>query len=231
MSWITPKVDWESDDYYNLEDAQRIAGNICHLGDMANQIYGNKSINRAYVYWKRRTITKYPDPSFTETIFGRIISFWSPSSTNFTVVPPEQYSRSLVDWLDKDTTNLTALTKFILLSSMPDLVEITSDMKYTYVNTDKVGGGVYFYGECIHNYAPPDYGSFGNPVTAIWRTSAIRLPISSQWYKDDPNYYDINMSTDYSVLRNKKFWSAVELNIIESKIQLVYDRFTSYLGG
>ena len=145
MSWITPKVNWTSDDYYNLEDAQRIAGNICHLGDMANQIYGNKYIYYALVYRQRRTISRYPNPSYVETIFGRITSFWRwTNPSNYTVVQPEYYTRTLVDWLDKDTVNLTALTKFILLSSMPDNVQITTDMHYTYVDTDKVGGGVYF---------------------------------------------------------------------------------------
>ena len=232
MSWITPKVNWTSDDYYNLEDAQRIAGNICHLGDMADQIYGDKYIYYALVYRMKKYKQYYPDPPYYETVFGRITSFWRwTNPSNYTVVQPEQYTRSLVDWLDKDTVNLTALTKFLLLSSMPDQVQITTDMKYTCVDTDQVSGGVYFDDECIHNYNGVQTNTYSTPLASIWENASIRLPLSSQWYTDDPKRYYINMSTDYSVLRNKKFWSASELNIIESKIQLVYDRFTSYLGG
>ena len=230
MSWITPKENWTSNDYYNLEDAQRIAGNICHLGDMANQIYGDKYIRYAYVYKTRR---KPPYQSYTETIFGRWPGvFWNyTSSSNFTVVQPDQYNRTLVDWLDKDTTNLTALTKFILLSSFPDAVQITEDMKYTYADTDKVGGGVWITDSCIHNYTNAvQFYTYNSPLTSIWITWGGRLPLSGVWTTESNHYYS-TITTDYSNLRNKAFWTSNELNWIETAIKLVYNRFTSYIGG
>lgn len=31
MAWITPKTDWESSDYFNIEDYNRIAGNLEYI--------------------------------------------------------------------------------------------------------------------------------------------------------------------------------------------------------
>ena len=38
MAWIEPKTDWVSTDYFNIEDYNRIIGNIIYLKDFADYI-------------------------------------------------------------------------------------------------------------------------------------------------------------------------------------------------
>ena len=39
MGWITPKTDWVSTDYFNIEDYNRIIGNISYLKDFAEELF------------------------------------------------------------------------------------------------------------------------------------------------------------------------------------------------
>lgn len=39
MSWITPKTDWVSTDYFNIEDYNRIIGNISYLKTLADELF------------------------------------------------------------------------------------------------------------------------------------------------------------------------------------------------
>ena len=39
MGWITPKTDWVSTDYFNIEDYNRIIGNIIYLKDFAEELF------------------------------------------------------------------------------------------------------------------------------------------------------------------------------------------------
>ena len=39
MAWITPKTDWTSSDYFNVEDYNRIRGNIQYVYEYALRLY------------------------------------------------------------------------------------------------------------------------------------------------------------------------------------------------
>ena len=39
MAWIEPKTDWASTDYFNIEDYNRIIGNISCLKDFAEKLF------------------------------------------------------------------------------------------------------------------------------------------------------------------------------------------------
>ena len=39
MGWITPKTDWISTDYFNIEDYNRIIGNISYLKAIAEALF------------------------------------------------------------------------------------------------------------------------------------------------------------------------------------------------
>lgn len=39
MAWLEPKTDWQSDDYINIEDFNRIRGNIDHLRTESQKFY------------------------------------------------------------------------------------------------------------------------------------------------------------------------------------------------
>ena len=38
-TWITPKIDWVSTDFFNIEDYNRIKGNLLYLQDMLNKLF------------------------------------------------------------------------------------------------------------------------------------------------------------------------------------------------
>lgn len=38
-SWTQPKMDWKSTDYFNIEDYNRIVGNLIYIEDMARQLF------------------------------------------------------------------------------------------------------------------------------------------------------------------------------------------------
>ena len=39
MAWIEPKTDWVASDYFNIEDYNRIIGNITHLKALADDLF------------------------------------------------------------------------------------------------------------------------------------------------------------------------------------------------
>jgi hypothetical protein len=39
--WITPKTDWTSSDYFNIEDYSRIVGNIQYLRDFISTLFSD----------------------------------------------------------------------------------------------------------------------------------------------------------------------------------------------
>ena len=45
MAWITPKTNWASSDYFNIEDYNRIKNNLEWLQEMINQTYPSISIS------------------------------------------------------------------------------------------------------------------------------------------------------------------------------------------
>ncbi len=40
MAWLTPKTDWESTDFYNLTDYNRIRGNLLYIKGFAKKFLG-----------------------------------------------------------------------------------------------------------------------------------------------------------------------------------------------
>lgn len=38
-TWITPKIDWVSTDFFNIQDYNRIKGNLLYLQDMLNKLF------------------------------------------------------------------------------------------------------------------------------------------------------------------------------------------------
>lgn len=39
MAWIEPKTNWESTDYFNIEDYNRIVGNLLYLKDLSLELF------------------------------------------------------------------------------------------------------------------------------------------------------------------------------------------------
>lgn len=48
MDWITPKVDWTKDDYYNAQDLNRVENNTKVVADMLGISISSLVLNRNY---------------------------------------------------------------------------------------------------------------------------------------------------------------------------------------
>ena len=60
MAWIEPKTDWVSSDYFNVEDYNRITGNLTHLQILADDLFKNINTERVGV-----------DKDYTSMIYAR----------------------------------------------------------------------------------------------------------------------------------------------------------------
>ena len=45
MAWVTPKTNWTENDYFNLEDAARITGNLKYLKEKSLELFPDTSIS------------------------------------------------------------------------------------------------------------------------------------------------------------------------------------------
>ena len=243
MSWITPKTNWSSTDYYNLEDAQRIAGNICHLKDLVAEHYGDQELD-CLTYRKGRYVSFYPaDADDCWKYFG--LNKINP--TQIGVISPSQYSRDTVDWINKDTDNLIALSKLIMLTFEKEpkyresgLVQ-SGNREINYYYGIGWDADVYtkparypYAGTCISNIAAPspntDYTE--TPFMALWGYNDSylnRLPIKVQWQSYNSQAI-MEISNDSYNLYNTYFYNATTLNMIENKTLQVYNKIIQYWG-
>ena len=230
MTWITPKIDWTTDDYYNLEDAQRIAGNICHLKEMALDIYGAK------LYTCLAYRTTYQQIRF----FG--ISTSSIRVGDLTVHTPDEYTHGLTYWLDKDADNLRTLSYLILMSAKPEPVYVENfALDYTLNSSPSYT----FTGNCIYDDSVTKYDCSDNSLTSIWYTNrndgiiinmgefVERAPLNyyvrDRGWNNDNGKCALTVTVTPNKLHNSVFWNDVVLNDIEIMTNCVYNRFTSYL--
>ena len=235
-TWITPKYNWTEDDYYNLEDAQRIAGNICYLKSMAQSIYGNS----VPCMIERDKLT-----NFNVIIYGlRSVNLDNSYSTP--VVDPSEYTHDMISWLDNDAKNLLTLTQLYMLASesgpkdhgslkypawynksttsqsvvdeMPtysDPCILTNSYRYTNNNPLKNLFSSYI---SIYGYRGDFYNNL--PLSSSFSTTTS---VTAKGYAD--------FSTAPGNLYNQPFWKYDFLNIIELLINGIHYAFERYLGG
>ena len=220
MSWITPKNSWVSTDYYNLEDAQRIAGNIVYLKDMAVQIYGTSSIKCLVLRGSRKYNNNYVKCYGTVDIYPQ----------SLTVKDPSLYTYATTTSLDLDSNNFETLVKLLMLSNMAEPTYVEGfNISYDNVNT-------YTYtGNCIHNdhYISSGY-MYTKPIESIfpqYSSFYSNFPVNTAWNNYPTGKCYAGISAYVYNLINNKFYYADTLNAIEYNINTIYNRFTNYLGG
>ena len=230
MSWVTPKTNWVSTDYYNLEDAQRIAGNICHLADMAIDHYNvPPSGNPVYCLTYRTTIDNVD-------FFGIEIVL---STTYLNPKDPSLYTLGSYYWADLDSYNLAALSMLIMLTSESEPVYRENVRISRYLTNPN---NTTFTGYCISNTV--DNNDYSNkPFEALWgrvvnvnESDLAKLPLHVAWggYYIDGGYKGCRTEVNGfygGKVNNKTFYTADLLNKIESATLAVYNRLTSYMGG
>ena len=219
MSWITPKIDWTADDYYNLEDAQRIAGNIAYLKDMAAEIYPSSEIK----------LLLLRDVYYTSGISYRFYGVWPVTIANMEIVYPESYG--FTDLLQCDYKNYLTLMKLIILSSAPAVETITTeDRAYIPYTINRTSPSYQFTGEGIRQqHSGP--GTNDDPLNFFWfnlTNANNRCPCYSNWSNQSGRAY---MNIGSYRLGNARFWLASELNHIENWIRGTYHTFEQYIGG
>jgi hypothetical protein len=233
MSWITPKTNWYSGNYYNLEDAQRIADNICYLLEKARTIYsGNITclINR-----QKNTGSR--------SIFYGVLQ--NVNVANMTVYDSSKYSRSMTNWLSYDAQNFKTLVYLMMLSYQSAPAEPGTGIgRYVSYDTSSYDSHYLYWEPCIiadsASSSSFNYKS-NNPLYALWepQSSAIsgtsdKIPVYSAWYSGSlPSPYGsgcclVSMSSDATICYGKIFWNYKYLNAIEQTISNVRTRLNRY---
>ena len=230
MIWVTPKTNWSSSNYYNLEDAQRIADNICYLLDMARNIYsGNITclVNR-----KRNTSSS--------GIFYGVLQ--DVNVANMTVRDSSYYNRSTTDWLSYDAKNFETLAKLMMLSYQPEPAVPTGVGRCVCYDTSAYEKN--YWEPCILADSVSS-GSFDyvnkNPLYALWEPqgsvtqgTSDKIPVYSAWKSGSlPNPYGsgcclVTLYSSISICSGQPFWTYKYLNAIEQTIKNVYNRLRTY---
>ena len=242
MSWITPKTNWVSSDYYNLEDAQRIAGNICHVWDMVANGHYRYIAEPMNIYTVR--YVSYTSSAHKYIYYlGRSEIYHRSLSVN----RPESYTRDLASWQYRDAENFRALALLILMTyqSAPTKLEdgtvIKDGVEYTYkyttkwdVTSEPTGS---FSATRVNNVSSttgtPNY--VDKPFTAVWKPSSgyygestpAQIGLRFSW---GSNSYDVRLDITATSLANQAFYTAPYLNLIESKTLEVYNKAVEYWG-
>ena len=234
MSWITPKIDWTADDYYNLEDAQRIAGNICYLKDMAVEIYGS---NHYDILVKR--VGKYLNGKWVAW-YG-LVSNVSVPSINTT--PPSYYRHTTVDFLYDDYTNFLALMYLNGISVSPEVKYVENYSIYYNIDTSQppITTNFTYTGNCIVDdrvgYTAPPTAT--TPLQCMLGTTTKEgtvvnpenmSPLSTSW-RNKLGTATIRTIQDFDKMRNTPFWNHITLNYLENKIRVLEITFSKYLRG
>lgn len=227
MSWITPKTNWTTNDYYNLEDAQRIAGNICYLKEMALDIYPSGAITCLIERKRAGSTSSYP------IYYGML----SVNVENLTVVTPEAYTHDLTFWLDKDATNFYTLMMLLLLSSQSEVKSVSGKAVDYSISSPNINYP--FTGDCIYNHNRAGSFDFSNPLKSIVEGTGMTtypynlpeiLPLYSAW-NNNSGKCQASIYTYTNNLMNEKFWTNYNLIAIESVIYWVHYYFDQYIGG
>ena len=226
MSWANPKTNWWSSDYYNLEDAQRIADNICYLLDMARNIYSgniNCLVNR-----RRKT-------SSGGIFYGLLENV---NVANMIVYDSSRYSRSMTSWLSYDAENLETLVKLMMLSYQ---AEPTTRVG-AWINYDTSDFTVGFYDSGIFADSISS-GTFNfvdyNPLYALWEPQSSsmsgtsgKIPVYTAWEEagsSTQRWCRVRIWSSTSICSGQPFWTYKHLNAIEQTIKNVRTRLNRYV--
>ena len=228
MSWITPHTNWYSGNYYNLEDAQRIADNICYLLDMARNIYSgniNCLVNR-----RRKT-------SSGGIFYGLLENV---NVANMTAYDSSEYTRSMTSWLGYDAANFVTLVKLMMLSYQAEpttkvgrwINYDTSDFYVPYedpgIFADSVSSGTFNYVDKDPLYAlwEPQSSSMSGtsdkiPVYTAWEQAGSSASSTQRWCR-------VRIWSSTSICSGQPFWNYKVLSAIEQTIANVHTRLIRY---
>lgn len=212
MSWITPKTNWVSSEYFNYEDLERIVNNYNHLVDMVNEIYTT---------------------SFNILFYGDNISPTSSGGNFDYYYKYSFYSGSLSKWLpdiSRETYDLAdvlyyfpiRLARMYYLSGKKTHTTSRLPCGYTWSSTTHYSPAYYEYGEV--------YSTQKSAWTSFVKTNCGMTNIYStaNSYRPDNRAFYVDIYVYPSQYYNKPFWRYYDLNAAEGKLLTIYNRLLSY---
>ena len=204
MAWVNPKTNWTANDYYNIEDAERIINNIEYLRERAKQLYPSEIVGFL------------PRGIIEGTMYFKGIDL-SPNDTNMEVetgITIGEYMRLSA----YDDINYLTLFKLSMLPNPSDV-----DTLNIYCDYD--------IGILSPRYNYSGYGVIlaegVNEVTldSLW-TGSYMNNMPRKMFNEvlfNQNEYAYIKAGDF-LLYNQPFWNYNELNKIELVTQNVYDK-------
>ena len=213
MAWVTPKVNWTANDYYNLEDANRIYGNIEYLKNRLANIFPSDTVT--LLLFRQRSNSGYNMYSQFNITLSRLPSL-------------STYSRGYTTFASSEERNwFNALVLSILWR-----LYWSNNNAFPYVTGIYVDSAIGTGSSWQPSYTYEGYGY-------VWNTSAPTIPdyvaalFNSAWWMGGtiPSNYPFSLEMyagsgkswtrmDYSEpLQNKKFWTYQDLNSIETHLQ------------
>ena len=124
MTWITPKTDWKSSDYINVNDWARIESNIKFLGELFNVTLEPLVLDRA--------VTGFPYARYLNYLATSVLVL--PSG----YITPVGWQVLKTDWQALDSINNTVINNF---ESNLSLLKCTHDKNS---NQHNYLGEIYF---------------------------------------------------------------------------------------
>lgn len=202
VEWRTPKTNWTSEDYFNLEDIVRISDNVSYLYNKLGVAYPHFNSSVYFYFWYKNygSVSYYGKLSPSYQIYGG--DYWEE---NYSQIYRIGYIFFMNIWSLWEIY-LAALYGVTYKSSVA-LDYYNVDASPEYFDTDVYG--------VFTNY--PAIYETNNPLDYYWFTGLRKVfEIKQQPYYSYKREYARDNSVDRILLSNKPFFSASELNIIET---------------
>ena len=241
MSWVTPKTNWQSGDYYNIEDVDRITGNLAVVKSLASEVFATREI--ALVAWYD-TYPYYPGSYLAEAMFLSV--------PDITIYTTEDYLSGTEVMTRYESENMASLLKLKTLYMIYELgefsipqINVSEKLIIDQTSIHQGGSPTYYSGNGY--YMGIDYRYFFS------RKSPEMTAFSDVFFISDPydptkrlnhSYYSLSRKPRYyypyeelydisynSLLGNTSFWSSYELNIIEKQILKLYTDYSNVIEG
>lgn len=229
MTWVTPKRNWTVNDYFNLEDANRISGNLEYLKEQSLEIFPDSTIS-LLLYRVKLVDDSKRYIAMPIDIRNLSIPYYNRGDTNFADYERNLWYASLVLstlWINYSLDNYTF--KWFSADG-PNKAAI--DASYDSLPSVWYTG----YGVLINDDALPPY-----EWSAAWYCDYLFRRY--YWVKPSNFPFDLvyySMSTASGIgayaglfsssypLQNKPFWNASDLNSHEETIANTYRLMTNY---
>ena len=208
-TWITPKTDWVDTDTYDVDDFNRIGGNIDYLAYRALYDYDFIDIND-----KVCVLSSGDSPNACMAQLD--VSPYRLGTRYYGLTYADQYQFS------QDAANMRVLMRLLYLTL--NTPWFSSGQFSIYRTT---GGNLITYTGYISETSFRTADDFWYDAMG----SNIREVIKTTWNAGTASTGEVYNTSINRELENTPFWTATELNIIEGRIAAVKQRLDEYANS